>query len=126
MLSTSFWQKTMKLYFDQNSWLVGPRGIVEQIKMSIFFSSSCKRYIQLCLGPLNKLSTCLCAKQQKLYFDQNSWPIEPRNIFKQILIGGFFFFLDKNFTNYFLDLKICYVNFFGHRYYNGILVKITS
>ena len=91
MLSTSFWQKTMKLYFDQNSWLVGPRGIVEQIKMSIFFSSSCKRYIQLCLGPLNKLSTCLCAKQQKLYFDQNSWPIEPRNIFKQILIGGFIF-----------------------------------
>ena len=82
MLSTSFRAKMLKLYFGQNLLLV-------QFLIELLYFFSCKRFFQLCLGLLNMLSTSFCAKPSKLYFGQNSWPVGPRGIFEQILIGFF-------------------------------------
>ena len=70
---------------DLGQWDLG--ALLNKFKQ-IFFS--CKRYIQLCLGPLNKLSTIFSAKMPKLCYSQNSWPIGPKCIFEQILIGLLF------------------------------------
>ena len=84
MRSTIFRAKTPKLYFGQNSWLVGPRGISEEILIGFFFS--CKRFFQFFLKHQNKQPTSFRAKTPKLYSGQNSWPVGPKGIFDEILI----------------------------------------
>ena len=64
MLFTSFRAKIPKLYSGQNSWFAGPIGVME--KIWIFFFFSCKRFFQLCLGPLNILSTNFCTKNAEI------------------------------------------------------------
>ena len=52
MLSKSFSAKMPKLCSGQNSWPVGPRGIMEQIWTNLF---TCKRFFHLFLEPLYML-----------------------------------------------------------------------
>ena len=101
------------LHFGPNAWPIGTRGIFVQIFHEFFFSF--ERIFHFFLGPLNMLSTSFSAKMKTLYSGQNSWPVEHKGIFVQILPDLFFYsslyFFDITFHFFLRPLNILSTSF---------------
>ena len=84
--TTWFHAKTLKLNFDQNSWLLGP---IRAFPYEIYQTLSYFSFFSIFFLDLYNLNTSFCSKMPTLHSSQKLWPVGPRVFSYKIYLSFF-------------------------------------